>query len=103
MDRWASTPSRSRSLLTANAILTNVGPSISIPIFQGGRLKATLELRKAQQVEAAIAYHRTVLQAWHEVVNALVAYRTERQRRARLAMQVEHLRQALSLARDPLQ
>ena len=88
------------SLLTANAILTNVGPSISIPIFQGGRLKATLELRKAQQVEAAIAYHRTVLQAWHEVVNALVAYRTERQRRARLATQVEHLRQALSLARD---
>lgn len=88
------------SLLSASAILTNVGPSISIPIFQGGRLKATLELRKAQQVEAAIAYHRTVLRAWHEVVNALVAYRTERQRRARLAEQVEHLRQALSLARD---
>ena len=87
------------SLLTAHAILTNVGPSISMPIFQGGRLKATLELRKAQQVEAAIAYHRTVLRAWHEVVNALVAYRTERQRRARLAKQVEHLRQALSLAR----
>ena len=88
------------SLLTANAILTNVGPSVSIPIFQGGRLKATLELRKAQQIEAAIAYHKTVLQAWHEVVNALVAYRTERQRRGRLATQVEHLRQALALARD---
>jgi NodT family efflux transporter outer membrane factor (OMF) lipoprotein len=88
------------SLLTANAILTNVGPSVSIPIFQGGRLKATLELRKAQQVETAIAYHRTVLQAWHEVVNALVAYRTERQRRGRLGNQVEHLRQALTLARD---
>ncbi len=88
------------SLLNANAIITNVGPSISIPIFEGGRLKATLELRKAQQVEAAIAYHRTVLQAWHEVVNALVAYRTERQRNARLALQVGHLQQALSLARE---
>ena len=87
------------NLLTASAILTNVGPSISMPIFQGGRLKATLELRKAQQVEAAIAYHKTVLQAWHEVVNALVAHRTEQQRRARLALQVEHSRQALSLAR----
>ncbi|HVE85274.1 MAG TPA: efflux transporter outer membrane subunit, partial [Myxococcales bacterium] len=41
------------SLLTANAIVTSVGPSVSIPIFQGGRLKATLALRKAQQVEAA--------------------------------------------------
>ncbi|PTE11209.1 RND transporter [Mesorhizobium helmanticense] len=88
------------SLLTARAITTNLGPSISIPIFQGGRLKATLELRKAQQVEAAIAYHRTVLRAWHEVVDALIDYRTERQRRARLARQVEHLRQALSLARE---
>jgi len=88
------------SLLTANAIVTSVGPSVSIPIFQGGRLKATLALRKAQQVEAAIAYHKTVLQAWHEVVNALVAYRTERQRSGRLATQVEHLRQALALARD---
>jgi NodT family efflux transporter outer membrane factor (OMF) lipoprotein len=88
------------SLLTASAIPSSFGPSISVPIFEGGRLKATLQLRKSQQVEAAIAYHRTVLQAWHEVVNALVAYRTERQRSARLASQVGHLRQALSLARD---
>lgn len=91
---------RAASMLTASAIPTSFGPSISMPIFEGGRLKATLLLRKAQQIEAAITYHRTVLQAWHEVVNALVAYRTERQRSARLAMQVQHLRQALSLARD---
>ncbi len=86
-------------LLTASAVLTNFGPTISMPIFQGGRLKATLELRKAQQVEAAINYHKTVLRAWHEIVNALVAHRTEQQRRARLALQVEYSRQALSLAR----
>jgi NodT family efflux transporter outer membrane factor (OMF) lipoprotein len=50
------------------------GPSLTIPIFQGGQLHATLELRRAQQQEAAISYHRTVLQAWHDVDNALVAY-----------------------------
>jgi outer membrane protein TolC len=49
-----------------------VGPSVSLPIFAGGRLKKTLELRDAQQQEAAIFYHKTVLQAWHDVVNALV-------------------------------
>jgi outer membrane protein TolC len=76
-----------------------LGPSISLPIFEGGRLKSTLELREAQQQEAAIAYHKTVLQAWHEVINALVAYRTEQQRRARLKAQIEHSRQALALAR----
>jgi NodT family efflux transporter outer membrane factor (OMF) lipoprotein len=77
-----------------------VGPSITLPIFQGGRLTSMLELRQAQQQEAAITYHKTVLQAWHDVVNALVAYRLEQQRRERLRLQVDHSRQALALARD---
>jgi NodT family efflux transporter outer membrane factor (OMF) lipoprotein len=75
------------------------GPSVNLPIFEGGRLKSTLELRKAQQQEAALAYEKTVLQAWHEVVNALVAQHTETQRRSRLALEVGHSRQALMLAR----
>jgi NodT family efflux transporter outer membrane factor (OMF) lipoprotein len=76
-----------------------VGPSVSLPIFAGGRLKKTLELRDAQQQEAAIFYHKTVLQAWHDVVNALVARRLEQARRARLRAQADHSRQALVLAR----
>ncbi|MGH6812875.1 MAG: efflux transporter outer membrane subunit [Methylocella sp.] len=76
-----------------------LGPSLSIPIFDGGRLKSTLQLREIQQQEAAITYHKTVLQAWHEVVNALVAYRTEQQHRARLKDQVDHSRRALALSR----
>ena len=48
---------------------------------------------------AAIAYHKTVLQAWHELVNALVAYRTEQERRVRLKAQTDHARQALVLSR----
>jgi NodT family efflux transporter outer membrane factor (OMF) lipoprotein len=76
-----------------------VGPSVSLPIFSGGRLKKTLELRDAQQQEAAIFYHKTVLQAWHDVVNALVARRLEQVRRARLRSQADHSRQALVLAR----
>jgi NodT family efflux transporter outer membrane factor (OMF) lipoprotein len=76
-----------------------VGPSITLPIFQGGRLTSTLELRKSQQQEAAIFYHKTVLQAWHDVVNALVAYRLEQKRRLRLKLQADHSRQALDLAR----
>jgi outer membrane protein TolC len=59
-----------------------------------------LELSKAQQQEAAIAYQKAVLQAWHDVVNALVAYRAEQERRSHLASQVEHSQQALTLARD---
>jgi NodT family efflux transporter outer membrane factor (OMF) lipoprotein len=76
------------------------GPSITLPIFQGGQLKATLELRKAQQQEAAVNYQHTVLNAWHEVDNALTAYQTEQARRDQLALAVAQNRRALGLAQD---
>jgi len=88
-----------KNLFKPGSLQYQLGPTVSLPIFQGGRLTSTLELREAQQQEAAISYHKTVLQAWHEVVNALVAYRTEQERRARLKAQVDHSRQALTLSR----
>ncbi len=76
------------------------GPSITIPVFQGGQLKFTLILRKAQQQEAAVQYQQAVLQAFHDVDNALTAYSTEQQRREQLGRAVTQSRQALSLARQ---
>ena len=88
-----------KNLWKGSSLQYVLGPSLSIPIFDGARLKSTLQLREIQQQEAAITYHKTVLQAWHEVVNALVAYRTEQQRRNRLTDQVDHSRRALALSR----
>ncbi len=76
------------------------GPSITIPIFEGGRLKYTLDLRKAQQQEAAIQYQQVVLQAFHDVDNALTAYSAEQLRREQLARAVDQGRRALGLARQ---
>ena len=87
------------NLYKSNSLQYNFGPSVSLPIFAGGRLHSTLELREAQQQEAAVSYRKTVLQAWHDVVNALVAHRLEMIRRARLRSQAEHARAALDLAR----
>ncbi len=75
------------------------GPSVTLPIFDGGARKRTLELRQAQQQEAALFYQRTVLGALHEVDNALTAYGTEQRRRARLEAAVAQGRIALGLAR----
>ncbi len=75
-----------------------IGPSISVPIFEGGRLRATLELRRAQQREAAIAYRRTVLTAFREVDDALIAYHSEQTRRASLEAAAQANRQAVELA-----
>ncbi len=77
-----------------------IGPGITLPIFRGGELRGTLELRKAQQQEAAVNYQRTVLQAWHDVDNALTAYADEQRRRAALGVAVQQNQRALGLARD---
>ena len=76
-----------------------VGPSITIPIFDGGRLRSNLVLVEARQQEAAIAYQKAVLQAWHDVVNALAALKGDEGRRAFLMRQVVDARRGLELAR----
>jgi len=83
-----------------NARQYGLGPSISLPIFEGGRLRATLELRKVEQQEAALNYQQTVLQAWHDVDNALTAYGTEQRRHDALAAAVDQDRLALDLSRQ---
>ncbi len=77
-----------------------LGPSIRLPIFQGGRLRATLELRRQQQQEAATTYQKAVLQAFHDVDNALIAYNAEQRRRDGLRREVEANRAALDVARS---
>jgi len=55
----------------------SAGPSVSLPIFEGGKLEADLKMAKAAQVAAALDYRGTVLNALREVEDALVAYRTD--------------------------
>lgn len=86
-------------LFRASSLQYQIGPTISVPIFDGGRLRSQLELRDAQAQEAFVVYHKTVLAAWTEVVDALVAFRAEQLRHARLAAQSAHQREALHLAR----
>lgn len=91
------------SLWSWNARTYALGPGVTIPIFEGGQLRQTVVLRKAQQQEAAIAYERTVLQAWHDVDNALDAYRREQERRDELIQAVDQNRRALALAQSRYQ
>jgi NodT family efflux transporter outer membrane factor (OMF) lipoprotein len=79
------------------------GPGLTIPIFQGGQLHSTLVLRKAQQQEAAVNYQKVVLQAWHDVDNALTAYRTEQDRRDQLVQAVADNKRAVALAQSRYQ
>ncbi|MDY6983401.1 MAG: efflux transporter outer membrane subunit, partial [Pseudomonadota bacterium] len=74
----------SGDLDTWDSRVFSVGPTIYLPLFQGGRLKQRLALHEARQKAAAIAYRHTVLQAWHEVDNALDALAMQQSRYADL-------------------
>ena len=89
-----------RNVFGWDARTYGLGPSLTIPIFEGGRLRRTLQLRRAQQKEAAVNYQKVVLRAFHEVDNALIAYRTDQLRRSRLAAQAAESRRALGLATE---
>jgi NodT family efflux transporter outer membrane factor (OMF) lipoprotein len=91
------------NLWTLNSRQFGLGPSISIPIFEGGQLKANLQLTEATQQEAAVNYQRTVLRAWHDVDNALTAYEDTQRRRDQLVLAVAQNQRALGLATDRYQ
>ena len=88
------------NLFSPTSTAFSVGPSISIPIFEGGQLRGGLTLRESQQREAAIFFQKTVLQAWREVDDALTAYREAQHRRADIARSVTENQAALEAARQ---
>ncbi|CCV04579.1 copper/silver efflux system, outer membrane component [Mesorhizobium metallidurans STM 2683] len=61
------------------------GPTLSVPLFNAGQLKAAVEVAKAQRDQYFIAYRSSVLTALEDVENALVALRQERIRNGKLA------------------
>ncbi|MCW5889254.1 MAG: efflux transporter outer membrane subunit [bacterium] len=76
------------------------GPTISWPIFRGGQIVATIEVRNAQEEQALLFYGQTVLTALEDVENAIVAYTRERMRRASLSEAVVANQRAVDLAQQ---
>jgi NodT family efflux transporter outer membrane factor (OMF) lipoprotein len=76
------------------------GAEISIPIFEGGKLKAQIRTADAQMKEAALAWRSTVLSAYHDADNALVAYADEQRHAAALARQLADARRSDTLMRS---
>jgi multidrug efflux system outer membrane protein len=77
----------------------SIGPTLDLPIFDRGRWN-TVHLYDVRAQEAALAYQHTVLNALHEVENALAAYGADQLRRAWLTATVTQNRDALALSRQ---
>jgi len=78
----------------------SVGPSVRWPIFEGGRIRAYIEARNAEEEQALLNYRKTVLGALAEVEDALVAYAKERTRHQALAASAQDFKLSEVLARE---
>ncbi|CAG9219211.1 Efflux transporter, outer membrane factor (OMF) lipoprotein, NodT family [Paraburkholderia sabiae] len=92
--------SNAHDLARWSHLFWSFGPSVSLPVFEGGALVSNLHLSKAEQQVAALDYRKTVLGALRDVDNALAVYRTDQAHRDALADEVAAQQSAFDLARD---
>ncbi len=76
-----------------------IGPQLSLPIFEGGRLRGMLRLREAQGQETALAYQQTVLRAWQEIDDSMSLYNASQLQQRKLDEAVRQNRIALDTAK----
>lgn len=87
-------------LLTSQGQIWSLAGSANLPIFQGGALDANVDKAKAVAEEDRLTYQHTVLAAFQEVEDALVALTNEDHRQAALRQAVEANRLALQRATE---
>lgn len=78
----------------------SIGPGVSWPIFDAGRIRANIRVQNEAEAQALSAYVQTVLIALRDVEDALVAYSREQMRRAALLEAVQANHQAVDLATE---
>jgi len=83
---------------SAGSRFWSAGPTVQWRIFDAGRIRANIRIQNARQEQALAAYEQTVLTAFEEVENGLVAYANEQVRRRALAEAVGTSQKSLDLA-----
>jgi len=85
-------------LFASDAALGFGGPAISLPIFDGGRLRSNLDARDADYDLAVASYNQSVVDALHEVTDAVQSIRSLDAQERSLAEAHEAASAALQLA-----
>lgn len=79
--------------------LTNALASLTQPVFARGQLAANLEVAKARQEEACVAFRQKLLDAGAEVNNALAQWQTAQKRLTTTREQIAALEEAVRSTR----
>ena len=86
-------------IVNPGKILLETIASLTQPIFQNGKLKADLAIKKSQQEEARLQFHQTLLNAGVEVNNALTQAQTYNDKSSLLENQVKALERTVKSTR----
>jgi len=85
-------------LFTLKALDATVGPAITLPIFEGGKLRAGLDVRTSEYDSAVDAYNSAVLDALHEIADQISHLESLQSLRQRRVESLQYARRAHELA-----
>lgn len=78
----------------------SIGTTLTMPLFNWGKLNANIKSKEALYQQTLLGYQNTVLTAFKEVEDALVAYSKEQQKHRALQQAVDANQQAVQLANE---
>ena len=94
----ANNGSLSNNLFESGSRVWSIGPTLSWPILNYGRIRNNIRVQDAAFQEAAVNYQNTVLQAAAEVESSLYGFLKSREQLAYLTESAESARQSLELS-----
>jgi NodT family efflux transporter outer membrane factor (OMF) lipoprotein len=88
------------SLPSGDSRFWSIGPTLNWAVFDAGRIRSNIKVQEALTDQSLLAYDRTVLGAFEEVENSLVAYGRELVRRQSLVAAVAAGQRSVEMAKE---
>jgi multidrug efflux system outer membrane protein len=87
-------------LFSGGTGIWSLASAIQWSVFEGGAIRARIELKEAESVAALALYEKSVLEALRDAETALTRYGEELETRKRLAQGVQSLKKSTALAKE---
>ncbi|MBV8570465.1 MAG: TolC family protein [Acidobacteriaceae bacterium] len=78
----------------------SLGPQLSLPVFNAGRIRANIETQKQRLNESSLAYQNAILNVLREVETSLTSYQHEQERREELVIAEDASKRATQMANE---
>jgi multidrug efflux system outer membrane protein len=92
--------SRFADLGNSSSAFWSIGPQVTWPVFNAGRIRAAIHIEEARTDQALASYEQTVLRALADVEDAMVTFENEQTRREILEQAVLSNRRAVDLSQQ---